>query len=352
MNIALDISPLKKGNFLQHKVRGSGMYITALKESLLRYYPQNSYTFFTKRSEILSTCDIIHIPYFEPFFLTLPFVNNFPTVVTVHDLTPIIFPDFFPRGIKGEIKWKLQRWLLKKTNGIITDSFASKKDIIKHTNIPDKKIHVVYLAARDEFKQVSSEKKNLIKKKYNLPNNFVLYVGDVTFNKNLPRLLDAIKISGIPLVMVGGALTNENVDLDNPWNSDLKIIREEVKKNTQIICLGFVPQNDLIALYNLASVFTMPSLCEGFGLPILEAMASGCPVLTSSEGSLEEIAGKAALYVDAYSVNDIAKGIKEITSNKVLRKRLIAEGILNNKRFSWENTAKKTFEVYQKLKKT
>ena len=350
MNIALDISPLKTGNFLQHKVRGSGMYINALKESFLKYYPQNSYTFFTKRNEIPKNCNIVHIPYFEPFFLTLPFINNYPTVVTVHDFTPIVFPDFFPRGIKGEIKWKIQKSLLKKANGVITDSIASKKDIKRFTNISDEKIHVIYLAAKEEFKQITQEKRMLIKKKYSLPNSFVLYVGDVTFNKNLPRLLDAIKIVGMPIVLVGEAITKENGDLDNPWNRDLKLIREEKKKNNNIICLGFVPQEDLVALYNLATLFTMPSLYEGFGLPILEAMASGCPVLTSREGSLEEIAGKAAFYVNAYSVNDIATGIKEIVSNNNLRKKLIAEGIINNKRFSWEKTAKETLEAYQVLR--
>lgn len=352
MNIALDISPLKTGHFLQHRVRGTGMYIHAIKEAFRHYFPQNTYTFFTKISEIPKTCEVIHIPYFEPFFLTLPFSNPHPTVVTVHDLTPLVFPQYFPRGLKGEIKWKIQKFLLGKTQGVIVDSLASKKDIIKYTKIPAEKIYVVYLAAGDEFKQISIEKKNAVIKKYNLPNRFVLYVGDVTFNKNLPRLLDAIKIINVPIVMVGEALINENADLNNPWNRDLRFVREEIKTSKNIICLGFVPREDLTALYNVASVFAMPSLYEGFGLPILEAMACGCPVLTSSQGSMPEIAGNAAVYVDAYNSGKIATAIKEIIDNNSLRQKLTLRGIENCKRFSWKKTAEKTIEVYQKASNT
>src|SRR5690606_743268 len=148
--------------------------------------------------------DIIHYPYFDPFFLTLPLKKRVKTIVTVHDLTPLVFPDAFPAGIKGKLSWQVQKYSLKSASAIIADSEASKKDIIRLTGIDSNKIHVVYLAAGEEFErlQLSDTRNKELRKKYKLPENFLLYVGDVTWNKNLPRLLDAIEEANVPLVMI------------------------------------------------------------------------------------------------------------------------------------------------------
>src|SRR5690606_8255299 len=141
-----------------------------------------------------SNSDLLHIPYFDPFFIHLPLQKKSKLVVTVHDLTPLVFPDIFPAGIKGNLKWQFNKRLLAKADGIITDSHASATDIHRLTGIPKNKIHTVYLAAGEEFKKMENGKwKMEIKEKYGLPDRFVLYVGDVTANKNLPRLIDAIK---------------------------------------------------------------------------------------------------------------------------------------------------------------
>jgi len=236
MKIAIDVSPLQTG----HKVRGVGFYLEHLKNSLLKYFPQNEYVFFERGQDLPKDIDLIHFPYFEPFFLALPIYQKFKTVVTVHDLTPIVFPNAFPAGIKGKIKWQMQRFALKKANAIITDSKSSKKDIQKYAGINENKINVVLLAAGEQFKVIQNSELiiNNLKEKYNIPDKFVLYVGDVTWNKNLPRFLDAIKPLKVPLVMVGKNLTDENYDKNNPWNHDLNRIHELSKKRQQYYPLG------------------------------------------------------------------------------------------------------------------
>lgn len=346
MKIAIDISPLQS----EHKVRGVGFYLENLKRALLKYDKENEYNFFVAGENIDQNVDVVHFPYFEPFFLALPLYKKHKTVVTVHDLTPIVFPDAFPRGIKGELKWQMQRFALKKANEIITDSECSKKDVIKFIGAKESKIDVVYLAAGEEFKILEQNEKDItaLRKKYNLPDKFVLYVGDVTWNKNLPRLIDAIQTTDIPLVMIGKSLVNESYDKNNPWNHDLARVQELVINDKNIMRLGFVDINDLVSIYNMATLFVMPSLYEGFGLPILEAMSCGCPVITTKEGSLKEVAGSAAYFVDGYNLEAIANGIKEVFNNKSLQDELRNKGFENIKKFSWEKTSAKTIEAYKK----
>ena len=188
-----------------------------------------------------------------------------------------------------------------------------------------------------------------IKKKYSLPNKFILYVGDATWNKNLPRLIEAAKSMKIPLVMVGKALIDKGFDRDNPWNQDLVRVEKLIEKDRNILRLGFISTGDLVMIYNLATVFAMPSLYEGFGLPILEAMSCGCPVVTTKEGSIPEIAGNAAFYVDAYDINSISNGIKKMLTDDTLGYGLSKKGILQAKKFSWKKTAKETFSMYEKI---
>ena len=350
MKIAVDISPIEGKGSVQHRVRGTGFYLRNLKESLLKYDVINKYTFFTRGEKLPNDVDLIHYPYFEPFFLTLPFFNKFPFVTTVHDLTPLVFPKYFPKGIKGILKWKLQKASLRKARRIITDSISSKKDIVKYAGIVSEKIDVVYLAADNEFrkKNLTIDEADKLRKKYNLPKEFALYVGDVTWNKNLPRLMEACLKADVPLVMTGKALLNSDFDKKNPWNQDLVKVQKLCEGKKNITRVGFVDDEDLVSLYNIAKVFIMPSLYEGFGLPILEAMSCGCPVVTSREGSLPEVAGDAAFYVDAYSVDSISDGIKKVFSDRDLRKVLSEKGIKQSQKFSWKKTAEETRECYKK----
>lgn len=347
MNIAIDISPLSTG----HKVRGTGFYLEHLKNALVSYFPQYQYTFFTQGENIPKDIDLLHYPYFDPFLLTLPLKKKVKTIVTIHDLTPIVFPKHFPAGIRGNLIWEMQRFLVSKADAIITDSFSSKKDIMKFIRIPDGKVHVVYLAAGEAFKKITltQKEKGALEKKYNLPKKFILYVGDVTWNKNLPRLLEAITKLNIPLVMVGKALTEQNFDKTNPWNKDRIRINELSEHNRTIIRLGFVSNEDLLCIYNMATVFAFPSVYEGFGLPVIEAMSCGIPVVTTNEGSIPEVGGDAAYYVDGYSADSIAKGLTEVFENKNLQEELSEKGLQQAKKFSWKKTAEETISVYKNV---
>lgn len=345
MKIAIDISPLESG----HKVRGVGFYLKNLKEALLQYHSEHHYCFFTHESEISSDIDVVHYPYFEPFFVTLPLVKKYKTIVTVHDLTPLVFPKHFPAGIKGKISWQIQKFNLAKADAIITDSLTSKKDIARYTGIPATKIKAIYLAAGDEFKVIKSSSKQAIKEKYKLPDKFVLYVGDVTWNKNLPRLVKAIKQTNLPLVMVGKSLVQKDFDKENPWNRDLIEVQNVTEGDDRFIKLGFVSTEDLVAIYNSATVLVFPSLYEGFGLPVLEAMQCGLPVVTTKAGSLVEIAGEAAYFVDQYDVTSIANGLEKVFSSEKLQQELTKKGLANAAKYSWKKVSTEMIETYKKV---
>lgn len=346
MNVAI-LTP--QTHVLSHRVRGSGFYIENLKKSLLEYDKKNNYFFPLEGEELPKNLDLIHYPYFEPFFITLPIIKKTKSIVTIHDLTPLVFPEFFPKGLYGSVKWQIQKRLLKNMDSIITDSLSSKRDILKYTGLNEAKVSSVYLSASDHFRKINLKGSDIerLKKKYNLPEKFAMYVGDVTWNKNLPRLVSAIKEINITLLMVGSALAQKNYDRSNPWNQDLLKVEQLSKGDKRIIVLGFVDKNDLVALYNLATVFVMPSLYEGFGLPVLEAMSCGCPVITSKGGSLREVGGDGVYYVDPYDVNDIANGIGKVYFNNSLAAELSKKGLSQSKKFSLKNFALDTVKVYE-----
>lgn len=350
MKIAIDITPLEDRGVLNHKIRGTGFYLSNLKRSLLQYCSQHSYHFFTRGEKLPRNIDIVHYPYFDPFFITLPFFLHRNTIVTIHDLTPLVFPKNFPVGARGFLKWNIQKFLVKRSRAIITDSFNSKKDIIKYANISENKIQVVYLASGEIFKKITDI--TLLKEarnKYNLPKEFVLYVGDVTWNKNLPRLIQAIQLLDIPLVMVGKSLVQKDFDKTNLWNQDLIQAQKLAENNKKIIRLGFVSDQDLVCLYNLATLFVMPSLYEGFGLPVLEAMSCGCPVITTKEGSLSEIAGDSVYFIDPYDTKSIASGVRKVFFDEKLKEDLSSKGLRQSKKFAWKKTARETINVYEKV---
>jgi glycosyltransferase involved in cell wall biosynthesis len=347
MKIAIDVSPLQSG----HKVRGVGFYLKHLKNALEKNYSEHTYCFFNDRAALPNDIDIIHYPYFDPFFVTLPLIKKYPTVVTVHDLTPLVFPEHFPAGIKGKLRWQIQKRNLQNIDMIIADSEASRQDIITIAKVQESKIAVAYLAAGDEFRHIELQKPlaKRIQDKYKLPDKFILYVGDVTWNKNLPNLIQAAAKSKILLVMVGKSLVQTDFDKSNPWNKDLVQVQMLVQNNPYVVRLGFVPTDDLVHLYNMATCFIMPSQYEGFGLPIIEAMQSGCPVITTKNGSLPEVAGDAALYTDGNTSDAIAERINQILNDDQMQKRLSVKGIARAKEFSWKKTASQTIKVYEKV---
>ena len=344
INVAIDISPLSTAS----KFRGVGMYIKRLVEALQHQENLKILTFEGKK--VPTEADLVHYPYFSPFSLTLPFFLNKKFVVTIHDLIPLVFPRAYPLGIKGSLKFTIQKKLLKKAKMIITDSQSSSDDIAKFTSYPKEKITVIYLAADSELKRISDEKfLDTIRKKFNLPEKFVLYVGDVNYNKNLPSLVKACRLVKTPLVIVGKQALSTDFDPSHIENRSLVELNDLIKQQNDVIRTGFITDEEKAGLYSLASVYCQPSLYEGFGLPVLEAMAYGCPVVASRTSSLPEIGGKAAFYIDPYSIDAISRGVETVLKDDALRVKLIKAGLIQAKKFSWEKTARETMKTYEKV---
>ncbi len=346
MKVVIDVSPLKSS----HQYRGIGAYTKRLVEALQAHKRADFETILIEEGESPPDCDLIHYPYFDLFFKTLPLVRKKKTIVTIHDTTPLVFPEHYPPGIRGKLKFQAQKLTLKTVSAVITDSKNSKKDIAKHLGFPKNKIFVVPLAASEIFQPIEeNEKLEKIRKKYDLPRRFILYVGDVNYNKNVLGLVKACKKIKTPVVIVGKQAAQKNFDKAHVENQPLAQLIKLYGKDPEVIRVGFVPDEDLVSLYNLASVYCQPSFYEGFGMPVLEAMASGTPVVTSKKASLPKIAGQAAILVDPYDINDIANGLTIALEDENLREKLIQKGLKQAKKFSWEKTADETYKVYQRV---
>jgi len=331
-----------------HNLRGTGIYANNLKKALGKTYPGEIIE--ANASKLPTNCDIYHFPYFDPFFLTLPFIIHKPIVITIHDLIPLRFPEYFPRGFKGEFKWQIQKMLARGAEAIITDSYASKADIGKYMGIKESKIHPIYLAADNIFFHKLLETDKLkVRSKYSLPEQFALYVGDVNWNKNLVNVIKAVKSINFPLVIVSKVINNKQSDIENLWLQELVQIRKEIQDSKLFFVLNNVSQVELANLYQMSKMLLYPSRYEGFGLPVMEAFASGCPVITTDKGSLKEITGDAVIVVNPESPNEIAHAIQNILNNQELCLALITKGNSQAKQFSWEKTAEKTYSVYTQV---
>ncbi len=329
MRVAIDTGPLTSG----HKVRGIGFYTKDLINAL-----GNKVDTVNFGTADLGKYDIIHYPYFDLFSHTLPIKKPAKTVVTVHDVIPLIYSDHYPPGICGKINFYLQKYSLRNVDAIITDTETSKKDIVRFLGVKPEKIYVIHLAPRNIFRKMSSKARSgsarEIAKRYKLPDRFALYVGDVNYNKNIPNLVSACRIAKISLVIVGKqAKEIGKQDLDHP-----ELLHLKGADFSKVMRLGFVPDEDLVAIYNLAAVYVQPSLYEGFGLPVLEALACGRPVIAARTQSLVEIAEGAVTFVNPKDPEDIARGFKNLVKSPKLPRR-----------YSWGKTARDTFQVYAQV---
>ncbi|MDP2860661.1 MAG: glycosyltransferase family 1 protein, partial [bacterium] len=281
-----------------------------------------------------------------------------PKITTVHDMAIFKYPETFsPRGghdIVGNLKRKL-RWVKKESRMIIAVSENTKKDIVDILNIPEEKIRVIYEAAAPVFNRpVEKETAAAVKRKYEISGPYILAVGTREPRKNLGRVVEAYEMLAekhdISLIIAGKkGWGGERLKAPRPRLGLAEGGQGSRLKAQKIKTLGFVEKEELAALYAGAECFVYPSLYEGFGLPVLEAMTCGCPVVTSNAGSLSEVGGEAAIYVNPLSSEDIAGGIK-----KALEMRNGDEFVrLKEKmreqagKFSWERCAKETLAVYK-----
>lgn len=349
LKIAIDTGPLKSGD----KLRGIGVYTRELIGALelIQKRVSNKFDlfpvdFFSHQPSSINRCDVVHFTRFNPFRISVPFRKPEGTkfILTIYDLIPLMYPDHYPPGIRGKICWQLNKFLIKKNiDAVITISEASKKDICRLTGVKPEKVHVIYLAPRKIFRPVANHQSlATVQKKFGLSNPFALYVGDINYNKNIPLLLKACRLAEIPLVICGRqAKVVEVMDLNHPELSHIKNLNWN-----NVIRLGFVSDEDLVKIYNLAAVYIQPSLYEGFGLPLLEANASGCPVVASKIQSLVEIAENAAIFVNPKNTEKFADNIRLVLSDSALKEDLTKKGLENANRYSWIKTAEETLKVY------
>lgn len=269
-----------------------------------------------------------------------PRFSPIPTAIAIMDVSYLRFPELFAK----KDLYQLENWTAysaKNATRIFTISDASKNDIITFYQVKKEDIIVTYPGIKQGVTQ--STAMETLQKKYTIPRKYILFVGTIQPRKNIGRLIEAFakiatKYSDVDLVIVGKKGWMYEPILEMP---------EKYHVSNRIHVLNFISDDDLTGLYTNALCFVLPSLYEGFGLPVLEAMKYGCPVITSNTSSLPEAGGDACLYVDPRDVSDIALKLEKMISDQKLRKALIAKGKEHIKKFSWEVSAKKTLAVLE-----
>jgi glycosyltransferase involved in cell wall biosynthesis len=278
--------------------------------------------------------------------------TNIKSVVTIHDLIFERYPHQYSK-IDVQIYRKKFRYACQNANKIIAISQQTKQDVIDFYKIDAAKIEVCYQSCNPIFfNTIGEEEKKRIKKLYNLPPQFYLYVGSVIERKNLLTLCKAIKEinNGIPLVVIGsGDGYMQKVKLfiaaNNLQQQVIFLSEDEATKNLA----GFKNSTDFPAIYQCATALIYPSIFEGFGIPILEALASNVPVITSNVSCMPETAGNAALYVNPYDVDELANALNKITTDIFVREDLIAKGQQHAQQFTQQKCAAAVMEVYRGL---
>ena len=267
-------------------------------------------------------------------------------VVTIHDLIPYLMPETVGKGYLLKFLEELPK-IIKLSDGIITVSEWSKKDIAKFFPNTEDKIFVTPLAADKKYKPLNKEHcREFLKKTYGINKPFILYIGGFSPRKNVKSLILAFSSifnslnKEYELVIVGA-----NKD-DSTY---LNILGQNVDIGENIIFTGFVPENHLPILYNGSDVFAYPSLYEGFGLPPLEAMSCGTPVISSNISSIPEVVEDAGVLINPFNIDELKNALVSVLNNDSLKTSLSIKGLERSKFFSWQKTAKQTLDVYKKI---
>ena len=286
---------------------------------------------------------LAHVPYFGS-----PLSPTVPTVVTIHDLIPMILPEY-----RGNVLVRLYTSLVAaaapQANLILADSQASQQDIIRKLNLPEAQVRVVYLAPAPHFQPAETWGQiAAIQEKYKLPDAFVLYLGGYDARKNIKALLHAYTwVSATlgdqyPLVLAGGLPKTDTTLFPDP----LRIARE-LGIEQHIITPGWILEEDRPLLYAAATVFVFPSRYEGFGLPVLEAMACATPVVTTNASSIPELAGPAAFQLDPNDTKHMAAPIIRLCTEEEAVDELVERGLEQASKFTWQKTAEATLQAYR-----
>jgi glycosyltransferase involved in cell wall biosynthesis len=285
--------------------------------------------------------DLLHVPYWAS-----PLVAATPVVVTIHDLIPILLPAYrgnaFVRLYTGLVAWTARRAAY-----VLTDSESARQDILHHLRLPAVRVQAVHLAADGRFRPVRDPQAlQRVQDKYHLPSRFLLYLGGYDVRKNVPGVLQAFARLDVPdlhLVIAGRV-----PDQDTPFFPSPQRIAQELDIHERVCFTGWVDDHDKPALYSQADAFLFPSYYEGFGLPPLEAMSCGTPVIVSDRSSLPEIVGDAGICVDPDDPDALAQAIAHVIGDPLLRETLREAGLERARRFTWQQTAQATLLAYQR----
>lgn len=312
-------------------------------------FAQLGFTMFLRRL----AADLYHIP-----LNAVPLWMPKPYLVTIHDMSTLLFAN--PTGYRSNLRHFYLRRGLIRADRVLTVSSATRRDVETVLGIPANRIQVIYNAPDPIFRPASStsngasgaiEEQQRLLDRYRIHYPFLLYVGRTNPQKNIPRLVEAFAVlrgelrqhpsyDSLRLIIIGDEISK---------NSALRHAVIQSRVEDAVRFLGFVPIETLRAFYQAASAFVFPSLYEGFGLPPLEAMACGTPVVCSNVTSLPEVVGDAALIVNPENVFDIARGMKEVLLDDELRQRLIARGLEQGHKFNWERTAAQVLKTYDEI---
>jgi glycosyltransferase involved in cell wall biosynthesis len=367
MRIGFDGTPL------QHTRSGIGIYVEQLLSHLPLAHPEWEYLLYTNKP--YSANGLASVRPVAGYFpgsrwlwmqFKLPrlipqnkvdvchFMNNSaplrcptPYAITIHDASLFRFSQYHPRSRLLALRLLLPQ-VARRAQAVITVSEASRRELIDILRLVPEKVHVVHNAAGQDFKPLrDQEQRARLQQKYHLPSRFVLFVGTIEPRKNLLRLIAAFGQTqrdhpDCHLVLVG----------PEGWLMNGALAKETAAADLigKVHYLGTVPQADLPGLYSLATLFAFPSLHEGFGLPLLEAMACGTPVLTSNCSSMPEVSGSAAYLVDPNSVASIAEGLNYLLNSAVRREWYVEQGLARAQQFSWEQTARQTAVIYEQIR--
>ncbi len=366
MRIGFDSTPLL------YTRSGVGTYVAQLLRHLPATHPQWEYILYSNKPlPVLDMVGLTPVPHYFPtsrwvweqFHLpriitqsgadlchfmnnSAPWATRLPYVLTIHDASLFLFQQYHPRSRLLALRLLLPQ-AARRAEVVITVSHASRQELIDVLQLPPEKVRVVHNAVSCEFQPLrDEEKRTQLRQKHQLPAQFVLYVGTIEPRKNLLRLIAAFGQTqkmhpDCHLVLAGpkGWLMNGDVE------KEIKAA-ELVGK---VHYLGFVPPEDLPGIYSLATLFAFPSLHEGFGLPILEAMACGTPVLTSNRSAMPEVSGTAAYLVDPESITAIAEGLHLLLQSADRRAWHSAQGLARVQQFSWTKAAQETAAIYEQV---
>ena len=288
---------------------------------------------------------LFHTPHY-----VLPVLTPCRSIVTIHDCIHLLFPQYL-RNRMAHTYARMMHWTaVHRASRILTVSQASKRDILRFFGVPEQRVTVIPNAIDDRFYEDPPEEViEQVRERYQLHDRFLMYAGNVKPHKNLERLIDAfvlLRQSGfddLKLLITGSEISKY---------ATLRRAVHRYNLHKYVRFLGFQSETTLATLYRLADVFVFPSLYEGFGLPPLEAMASGTPVVVSNVSSLPEVVGDSGIQVNPYDAGSIADGIRQVLADPALRRRLVAKGLARARLFSWQESAVRVREIYQEVATT